>query len=132
METSTVGISDLVGRTICEIVGRVGSYELAITCMDGTKYRMYHEQDCCESVTLHDVVGDFDDLIGLPVLLAEERTSGIRPDDLPKPQFDLFGTSTWTFYEFATFKGRVTLRWLGESNGYYCEAVFFEKVGEQI
>lgn len=97
---------------------------------DGRQWAMYHEQDCCEDVYLADVCGYPDALIGRPIITAEERTSEGRKDwgtqtwkgDYP-PHGDSDESYTWTFYELATIKGSVTLRWYGSSNGCYGESV---------
>jgi len=94
--------------------------EVIFNISDGEKYRLYHEQDCCESVYLEDVTGDLGDLIGSPILLAEEIEGESRSGD--------FESCTWTFYKLATIKGSVTLRWVGVSNGYYSERVDFGRV----
>ncbi len=83
---------------------------------------MWHSQDCSESVELHDITGDLSDLIGTPILEASERSS---TDNKPHGDADSW---TWTFYELRTIKGSVTLRWLGESNGWYSERVDFAKL----
>ena len=79
----------------------------------------FHQQDCCESVSIEDVCGDLQDLVGEPLLLAEE-VQGETPVDFNEMEHD---SVTWTFYKFATRKGYVDVRWLGESNGYYSEGV---------
>ena len=56
-----------------------------------------------------------------PILMAEEVTD----DDHDKKPNEDADSWTWTFYKFATNKGSITLRWLGESNGYYSERVDF-------
>lgn len=89
---------------------------LQITTKEG-KFNFYHDQDCCENVYIESIVGDINDLIGNPILLAEESTNST---DNPPKNADFF---TWTFYKFATVKGYVDVRWLGESNGYYSESV---------
>lgn len=76
---------------------------------------MTHIQDCCENVIIKDIIGDLENLINEPILLAEERIkqSG-ESGDL---------THTYTFYTFATKKGYVDILWHGSSNGYYSEEV---------
>lgn len=119
-------VNVLVGKTLASISGNAGDDEMMFTTTDGEKYRMFHYQDCCEYVRIEDIDGDLSDLIGVPILVAEEVTnedeSPFADDCCPPESF------TWTFYKFATVKGYVTIRWLGTSNGYYSESVDFERV----
>lgn len=118
---------ELVGKTIKSIKGlEKDSEEVIFECMDGSKYKMYHEQDCCESVEIEDVYGDVEDLIGEEILIAEESTNR------DGPQLDKYDDSfTWTFYKLASWKGYVDIRWYGCSNGYYGEDVSFEKIAAE-
>ena len=113
----------LEGLTVSEITGcHKGSGEIRFVTSDGEQFRMFHYQACCESVTVEDVVGDVEDLIGSPVLRAEERSNGVENIE------DGRGVEQWTFYTIATIRGTVDLRWYGTSNGYYGTSVAFEAV----
>lgn len=114
--------ASLLGKTLVEISGKVGDDELKFVASDGGQYLMYHSQDCCENVRVEDITGDLSDLLGSPLLMAEEVSNA----DGPPPEYA--ESYTWTFYKLATIKGGVTIRWLGESNGYYSESVDFAKV----
>lgn len=120
-------ISDLIGKTLVDVIGMVkDSQEIRFITSDGKVYSMYHEQYCCEAVDVYDVCGDREDLIGTPILEARESSS----HDSPEGVTDKWDTEnqTWTFYTLRTIKGSVDIRWYGESNGYYSEAVNFELV----
>ena len=86
------------------------------------KFRFYHEQDCCETFQLVEMEGDLSYLEGSPLVLAEEISSEETPE-LKEKAGCLDYSYTWTFYKFATAKGYVTVRWVGDSNGYYSEEV---------
>ncbi len=125
-------VSELVGKTLSAI--DAGYDEIVFTCNDGSIYKMYHEQDCCECVSLEDVCGDWDDLIGVPLVVAEE-VSNYEPtseyDKKKTKDVEEWGSCTWTFYKFATTKGYVDVRWFGESNGYYSEGVDFIRIDDE-
>jgi hypothetical protein len=118
-------MDDLLGKVMKSVVNK-DNEELIFTTVDGEVYKFYHSQDCCENVEIEDIVGDLEDLVGEPLLLAEE-VGGETPRDYTW-NWGEPGSYTWTFYKFATRNGYVDVRWLGTSNGYYSESVDFCKV----
>ncbi len=110
----------LKGRILTAIIGKEDDTVVTFVCDNGQRFKLYHEQDCCEYVWLAEVIGDMQDLIGTPLLVAEE-VSGESITTMDTGE-------TWTFYKLATIKGAVDLRWCGQSNGYYSEAVNFAEV----
>jgi hypothetical protein len=113
---SQVGIEQMVGKVFTRVSGGVGDGELVFE-NDTERFVFFHQQDCCESVDINDIVGDLQDLVGEPLLMAEEVSGYVGPE----PEY--YDSYTYTFYKFATRKGYVDVRWLGESNGYYSESV---------
>lgn len=124
-------ITTLLGKTIVKIDSE--KEQVVFYCSYGTSYRMFHSQDCCECVEVEDIIGDLNDLIGSPILEAEEA---VGPNEYPKDyvlsasekamqvEARLMGkrdpdseSFTWTFYKLGTIKGHVTIRWYGSSNG---------------
>lgn len=123
-------ISELIGKTIIKIEGlKKDNDTVTFILSNGEQYTMYHQQDCCEHVSIEDITGFISDIIDSPILKAEERTSNENPFGITKEYQDSF---TWTFYELATIKGYVTIRWYGSSNGYYSERVDIVKSGKQL
>lgn len=114
-------ISKLIGKTLIKVSVNDKKTEMYFTDTNGLSYKLYHFQDCCEDVHIEDIEGDLQDLIGSPITQAEESTNS--KDTFGKIEYP--ESFTWTFYKLATVKGYVTIRWLGQSNGYYSESVEF-------
>ena len=103
---------ECIGKTIVEIRGaNKDSDHISFLFSDGSCFKMYHPQECCETVEVEDICGDINDLLNTPLLGAE---ASVNNDD---------ESATWTFYKFRTQKGYVDIRWYGTSNGYYSEEV---------
>ena len=80
-------------------------------------------EDCIgEDVTLEDINGDVNDLIGEEILEAREDTNS---------QVNEEGSLTWTFYTIKSRRGTVVIRWYGTSNGCYSEAVDVTEILEE-
>jgi len=105
-------IKQLKGKTLTKV--DASDENIWFYTTDNKAVRLWHQQDCCESVYVEDIVGDVSDLVGSPILRAEVRTEDGKEG---------YGEQTYTFYELATIKGSVTIRWYGSSNGYYSTRV---------
>jgi hypothetical protein len=123
-----VQIKELVGKTLT--LAQVERGSLYLNADDGSTYLLEGDDDCSNSpASVEDVCGDLSDLIGSPLLVAEE----INNDDSSKPLpevHDAQESQTWSFYKFATIKGRVTVRFFGSSNGYYSETASLHRMKE--
>lgn len=126
----------MIGKTFVSVTGEKGGEEMIFTDTEGNQFKFYHEQDCCEDVSIEDIVGDLSDLVGTPLLKAEEVENHPYEkqwgDSLVPTKYGgretpdggcVDDSYTWTFYKFATIKGYVDVRWYGSSNGYYSESV---------
>jgi hypothetical protein len=111
-----------LGKGIKKVVGlKQNSGEVMFICKDNYVVKMYHEQDCCESVYLDsaDSIDNNDDIYTdcnwcIMEIVDNVNRGGKR---------EWTESFTWTFYKMKTNKGYDTLRWYGESNGYYSEKV---------
>lgn len=110
---NSVNIEQIQGMTITAVVYKKTNESLLIH-LNTHVLEMIHHQDRCESVYLADVVGEFEDLIGYPLIEVSESTVDTGNDDM---------SSTASYYNFKTVKASVQLRWVGESTGYYSETV---------
>ena len=121
-------VSILTGLTLTKVENK-DDIELIFNSSDGRKFLMFHEQDCCERVSIDDINGNLADLENTPIILAEEVAN-----DFPKKTLDCDesftcdDSFTWTFYRFRTIKGTVCIKWYGTSNGYYSTRVSFEEI----
>ena len=122
MRYKETAFSDLLGLTLTAIDH--DDTKITFITDKGLRFRLRHDQDCCEQVFVESIVGDLSDLLFREILQAEEVQN---PDDAPDSHDSIsdYDSSTWTFYKLATIGGYVTIRWLGISTGYYSERVSF-------
>lgn len=122
-------LSVLIGKTLTSVTN--DNKEIVFCCSDGSEYKLFHNPGriCLEytlarfGATIDDIDGDFDDLVGSPIIMAEEVSN-----DTSDERYRDEDRVRWTFYKFATVKGYVTVRWFGTSE-YYSSSVEFITTG---
>lgn len=122
-ETRVTELKEFIGKTLksVNVINNESNIKIIFEFEEGQKYEMSHQQYCCEDVYIEDITGNMANLIGRELIMAEEVQEFGEKED---------GTFTWTFYKLATELGYVTIRWYGESNGYYSETVDIEEIYE--
>jgi len=121
-----VDVNVMKGLTLKSVHVSNDSDQIVFITTDGQAFLLHHEPDCCECVEIEDICGDLDDLIGSPLINAEEVSNYHEAFTLLVPHTrteEEDESYTWTYYKFDTAKGGVTIRWYGTSNGYYSESV---------
>ena len=116
---------DLKGKTFKHVVIEKSEGENDAICfyLDDEKesgYKLTHVQDCCESVWIEDITGDIEThLQNNEILDAYGSYSEYKENDREKHGY--IESGTWSFYVIRTMNDTFTIRFLGESNGYYSE-----------
>ena len=109
-------------KVLDNMVGRVVKYvdidhdQMKITCEDNSVFTFYHEQDCCECVYIADTEGEPMSLKGWKLLLVDMEAT-------KESSWDRDESKTTTVVKFVTDENTVSVKWIGESNGYYSESV---------
>ena len=109
------GVGSLVDKKIASVTG-LDSSVVTFTTECGKTYRMEHQQDCCEHVSIDHVYGNADSLVGETITYANQHSEAI--DEASE-------SGTRTTFTFNTNKGVLIIVWEGYSNGYYGEGVSF-------
>ncbi len=112
-----VEFSDLVGEVLDAVDIDREENQILLTTRSGRKFLVYHEQDCCEKVAISGQDGNFDKLIGKPIV--EARDFAV---DTGESESD-YDSQTTTTLVFRVDDQTVISRWVGDSNGYYSESV---------
>ena len=122
-----IEIGSLVGETLTYIDTDDKNEEIMLTTASGRRIKIFHSQDCCETVRIEDTEGNWHDLIGKVII---EASADVQPEGDPPPEYP--DSWTRTALTFKVDGATVISRWIGESNGYYSEDVDLEDIKSSV
>ncbi len=127
MDPSRKPFRVLTGHTLEWVTGlEKGSDCIRFLTTEGKRFRLRYIPDCCATADIEDIAGGTEeDLVGQTVVWAETLDSQHEADAPPGHDTD---SCTWSFYVIRTQDTTITIRWYGESNGYYSESATFEQL----
>jgi hypothetical protein len=131
MTTNYDSWESLYGKELekVEKIVECGEETVVLTFTDGTRLKLYHEQECCEQVFITGYVfstpevDGFASYYGRPLLSITKTTiDGLVPwSDIGESATKTIFTFKWGSYSVCEFE----VHWLGTSNGYYYEGVSY-------
>jgi len=119
-----IEVGAIVGEVLTHVDTNEHGDEILLTTASGKTIKIFHSQDCCETVSIEGTDGAWHDLFGKVIV---EATQSEWSDQEPKPN-EYSESWTRTELKFRSDDTTVISRWIGESNGYYSEGVSIEDV----
>ncbi len=120
--TDELDVGILVGKKFSKVSVNGKTDQEVVFQNDQEQFKLFHDQDCCESVSVEKITGDIANLVDSEILEATRDNP-----NLPQKDEGYEDSHTWSHFFFRTAKGIVEILWYGTSNGYYSESVDFAK-----
>lgn len=117
----TADLSPLLGVTMVSHEWDRFKSILTLVANDGRHFSLGGFSTDGGSAFLEDQNGNLDDLLNSPILFAEEKTTKVPNSELK----DTGCEDYYFFYEIATIKGSVQMRFYGAEGAYYTASVWF-------
>ena len=72
--TTVVELTEFIGKTLksVNVINDEDNIKIIFEFDTGQKYKMYHEQFCCEDVYIEDITGNMQNLIDRELIMAEQ------------------------------------------------------------
>lgn len=121
-----IEVESLIGEVLTHVDTDEKNSQIMLTTESGKIIKIFHDQDCCETVSIEDTEGDWHNLVGK--VIVEATHESVKEGD-PPPEYP--DSWTRTTLKFRVSNATLISRWIGESNGYYSESVDIENITPQ-
>lgn len=121
----------LVGKTLAKVTEK--NNKITFLTSDNEKFVMYHNEKCCSKTYTASVLGDFNRIIGIPIIRAETIASTLNRKrlsiDIEAGHPERHPLAYYTLGINDNYRDEVVIRWFGERGyDFDSEQVFFEKL----